>query len=398
MEVRYGIDWVCEAQICGRIFSPPPCKLRGNSFNAAALRVIAFMPPRMVRWIFVVFAVMFGAAGHAVEVDGLYDAEVAVTAQDVAQRQDAMRAALAEVLVKVTGNRAIGAVPGVAEMVANAPQYAQQYVYRAAPVALGAKAPQINGKVMWVRFDRDVLNRVLRQAGIGIWGRGRPTLLLWLNLRDSSDYLVLGADNKPEWKQFIESVAKARGVPLMLPTLDADDLANLQAVDLWTAPPEDVLRISARYQPEAILLGRIDVRDGVWRASWSLYDQENRQTWNTPGNSRDGVVLDGLQGAIDELSSLYTNAGVAESGTLLQVVGVKTLAGYARVSKYLESLASVTGAQLVRVEGAELYYRVEVQGGMQRLANDIRLGAVLAPLPADTAVEGAPTVRFRLLQ
>ena len=343
-------------------------------------------------------AAICGLPAYAVEVTGLYEAEVPVTAQDATQRPDAMRAALAEVLVKVTGNRDIGAVPGVAELVTNAPQYAQQYVYRAAPALPGAKVAPANGKVMWVRFDRDVLNRVLRQANIGIWGRGRPSLLVWLDLRDLNERFVLGTENRPEWKQFIDAVAKTRGVPLLLPTLDADDLANLQALDLWSAPPEEVMRMSARYQPEAILMGRVEVRDGVWQGAWSLYDRENRQVWDTPGDSRDGVVLAGLQGAIDELASVNTSADIAGSGTLLQVSDVKTLANYARVSKYLASLASVTSVQLVRAEGSELYFRIEVQGGMQRLANDIRLGATLAPLAADTTAENAPNVRFRLIQ
>lgn len=357
------------------------------------------MPLKTFRWILVWVAAFCGMPAYAVEVAGLYDAEVPVTAQDAAQRPDAMRAALAEVLVKVTGNRNIGAVPGVAELVANAPQYAQQYVYRAAPATPGSKTVPVPaaGKVIWVRFDRDVLNRALRQANIDIWGRGRPSLLVWLDLRDLNERFVLGTENKPEWKQFVDTVAKTRGVTLILPTLDADDLANLQAMDLWTAAPEDVLRVSARYQPEAILVGRVEVRNGFWQGSWALYDRENRQAWDASGDSRDGVVFEGVQGAIDELASISTVAGVAESGTLLQVSEVKTLASYARVSKYLASLASVTRAQLVRAEGSELYFRIEVQGGMQRLANDIRLGATLVPLPSDSAQEGAPNVRFRLI-
>lgn len=356
------------------------------------------MPKIFLRTLLVCIALVYGMPLYAVEVRGLYEAEVPVTAQDATQRQDAMRAALAEVLVKVTGNRNVGSVPGVTELVSNAPQYAQQYVYRAAPPLPGAKPGTSSGKVMWVRFDRDVLNRVLRQANIGIWGRGRPSLLLWLDLREQNERSVISADNKPEWKQFIDNVAKARGVPISLPSLDVDDLANLQAVDLWTAPPEEIMRLSARYQPEAILVGRVEVRDGVWQGAWSLYDQDNRQSWNAPGDSRDGAVFDGLQGAIDEMSALYTNAGVADSGTLLQVSDVIRLESYARVSKYLSSLASVTRLQLVRIEGTDLIFRVEVQGGMQRLANDIRLGATLAPMPAAATDDAAPTIRFRLVQ
>ncbi|MBI3777120.1 MAG: DUF2066 domain-containing protein [Gammaproteobacteria bacterium] len=352
------------------------------------------------RWLLAWCVLCISANLPAMEVTGLYEAEVPVVGQDLTVRQDAMRAALAEVLVKVSGNRAVATLPGVAELVNSAPQYVQQFVYRNATPPPGQRSSQPPARMLWVRFDRDALIRVLRTSGVAIWGNARPSVMLWLDVYEQNERAVVGIDNKPEWKQFIENVAKMRGVPLILPKLDADDLANIQTVDPWNAAPEDVKRISARYRAEAVLVGRIEARGNAWASNWAFYDQENRQAWTTPGDTRDAVVLDGLQAAIDELAGHYntSSSAAAEAGLALQVNDVQTLEEYARVTKYLGSLASVARLQLLRVEGLSLIFRVEAQGGAQRLTSDIRLGTTLAPLPADASAGADAPVRFRLVR
>ena len=352
-------------------------------------------------WLLTWCAVCASASVSAVEVSGLYEAEVPVIGQDVTPSQDAMRAALADVLVKVSGNRAVATLPGVAELVNTAPQFVQQFVYRNAAPTPGQRSAQPPARMLWVRFDRDAVIRVLRTSGVAIWGNARPALLLWLDVREQNERSIVGVDNKPEWKQVIDTAAKARGVPLLLPKLDTDDLGNVQATDPWSASPEDVLRISVRYHPEAVLVGKIESRDGSWLSTWSFYDQENRQAWTTPGDSREGAVLDGLQKAIDSLVAHYNAASTAaaNAGLALQVNDVQTLEEYARVTKYLGSLAAVARVQLVRVEGMNLVFRVEVQGGAQRLTSDLRLGTTLAPVSAEAPGAGADTiVRFRLVR
>lgn len=360
--------------------------------------------PSKFRWLLAWCALCASAAVPAMEVTGLFEAEVPVVGQDLAVRQDAMRAALAEVLVKVSGNRSVGTLPGVAELTNAAPQYVQQFVYRNAAPPPGPRSTLLQppARTLWVRFDRDALIRLLRSSGVAIWGNARPSLLLWmwLDVGDQNERVVLGVDNKPEWKLFVDNVAKARGVPLVLPKLDAEDV-NVQTADLWGASPDEVKRASARYHAEAVLVGKVEMRNNAWLSTWSFYDQENSQAWTTPGETRDAAVLNGLQAAIDALVARYNAASTAtaEAGLSLQVNDVQTLEEYARVTKYLGSLASVARLQLLRVEGLNLIFRIEVQGGVQRLTSDIRLGATLTPLPADAAGGAdAPVVRFHFVR
>lgn len=353
-----------------------------NKFIAAGLTVLLLWGAHSVQ---------------AVEVEGLYEAEVPITTQDSAQRPDAMKAALAEVLIKVSGNRAIAEQPGVAELINNAPQYVQQFVYRNATVPAGQRAQQPPARVMWVRFDRDVLNRVLRQAGIGIWGKARPALMLWLDLVETGQHVVLGATTSPEWKQYIDQIAKSRGVALSLPALDARDSAAMTSVDLWSGTYEEVKTVSSRYPSEAIIVGRVGQEGGAYLGEWTLFEHDGQRSWSVRAESRDAVVLDGLQGAIDAVAERYTTSG-AGGGSLLHVTDVRSVEDYARIAKYLSSLASVERVQLMRIEGKTMLFRVDAQGGVQRLADDIRLGGTLVVEPFDAANAGAQdgAIRFRL--
>lgn len=336
------------------------------------------------------------APARAVEIEGLYEAEVPVASQDQVARTDAMRAALAEVLVRVSGNRKVGMMPRVPELINNAPQYVQQYVYRNAPVPPGTRPTAPPARNLWVRFDRDAINKVLRQAGIGVWGRARPALVLWLDLQEQNQRFILGVANRPEWKQFIDQIAKTRGVQLSLPALDAQDQAALADTDVWTAPADSVMRVSARYAAEAVIVGRVDTNGVVWRGEWILYEHDGQRSWSTVAESRDAAVLDGVHEAIDAVAERYTVSGTS-GDTLLHVTDVRSLEDYARVTKYLATLAAVEKVQLLRIEGGAALFRVDAQGGMQRLANDIRLGSTLVAEPVDPS---SPTsdmaFRFRL--
>ena len=91
-------------------------------------------------------ATLLAASGavRAVEVTGLYEAEVPVSGQSTAERVAASRTALEEVLVKVSGNADVAQLPQLEPLLSQAEQWVQRYQYRAVPApAVGAVLPGI---------------------------------------------------------------------------------------------------------------------------------------------------------------------------------------------------------------------------------------------------------------
>ncbi|HHH39763.1 MAG TPA: DUF2066 domain-containing protein, partial [Sedimenticola sp.] len=76
-----------------------------------------------------VFLLPYPEVARAVQVAGLYQAEVPVAGQSAEQRNQAIRAAFAQVLVKVSGRPGIAARKELAAALGNAARYVQQYSY-----------------------------------------------------------------------------------------------------------------------------------------------------------------------------------------------------------------------------------------------------------------------------
>ncbi|HHJ80116.1 MAG TPA: DUF2066 domain-containing protein, partial [Candidatus Tenderia electrophaga] len=64
---------------------------------------------------------------YALDIEGLYQAKVPVTGQTRAERLDLYPSALAQVIVKVTGDRAVPELPQLSGFIARAVSLVQQF-------------------------------------------------------------------------------------------------------------------------------------------------------------------------------------------------------------------------------------------------------------------------------
>jgi len=94
---------------------------------------------------------------------GLYAGQVPVASQADEERVGALRAALAQVVVKVSGDSAIVARPEVAKAIASADKYVQQYQYTQDVVTDNGQ-PQVRLNLV-AQFDRDAIDRLLAEQG-----------------------------------------------------------------------------------------------------------------------------------------------------------------------------------------------------------------------------------------
>jgi hypothetical protein len=94
---------------------------------------------------------------------GLYTGQVPVVSQSDADRTEALRSALGEVVVRVSGDKGVLARPDIAKAVADAERYVQQFSYQQ-EVVTEAGQPQVRLTLV-AHFDRDAVDRLLRNAG-----------------------------------------------------------------------------------------------------------------------------------------------------------------------------------------------------------------------------------------
>jgi len=323
--------------------------------------------------------------GLAAQVANLYEVEVAVADQSAGLRGEALQRALQQVLLRVTERQALS--DEVAQSILRkAGQMALQFRYRLNethdPVATGT-APLPDRYLLWVLFDDKQVNQVLYRLGVPVWGATRPAMLVWLAVEQQGLRQMVGGDQGTEWQQLLRQAAEERGLPLQLPMLDRQDQAALTISDLWGGFQQPVLAASDRYQADVVLTGRLyPLSNGLWRASWVLYQQGSPVTWQNEGEYGEQLLRSAILDAGDHLARRYALLvdPNLESRLTLQVEGVDSLVQYARVVDYLNSIDYVRQVMVQRVAQATVTLQLQVQGDAEGLAQRVRLGRVIRPL------------------
>jgi hypothetical protein len=307
----------------------------------------------------------------AVEVPTLYTAEVPLDKRAGDPRANAYRAALLEVLLRVSGSELAGDQALVDTLFPEPRAYVTQF------------RPGDEDS-LWVSFDGEAIERVLRDSGQSVWGADRPLTLVWLAVDWGQGDREIIAANDPERseqearsidrnrmvRERLLEIAEHRGLPLIFPLLDTEDLQRVTFADIWGGFDEAVIAASARYGANSILIGRI--RPGS--------SQRNRWTYHFGGND---VPLTGspeaaLGQVADRLAAEFAVGGDLQLETVaLEVAGVDSVDAYGNVQRILSEVALIDRFAVTEVAGDRIRYRIDVRGGAERLARALRFNGLL---------------------
>ncbi|HHC71959.1 MAG TPA: DUF2066 domain-containing protein [Thiotrichales bacterium] len=327
------------------------------------------------------------AGAVAVRVPDLFEAAVPVEDQSRGEREAALARALAEVVVRVSGQADAHLQPAVVRAMTGAARLVQQYSYRqAAPEEEGGE-PRL---LLQVRFDRRAVEKLIAEGGLPLWPERRPLTLVWLVVEAGPERRLVSGEVAPELQQVLEAEGRRRGVPLMLPLWDLEDRSRVSLAEIWGGFLEGVLEASRRYGVDSVLVGRLFRRsDGAWSGSWTLHTPEEELRWQSEGEAMTALLASGVDVLADRLASTYAvRGGGEENGSFhLVVEGVEGLEGYARVERYLlEELEVVERGQLESLSVGRLVFRLHLKGGEEDLRRALALDRLLLPLDAgDTA-------------
>jgi hypothetical protein len=181
-------------------------------------------------FLLILLLALIAAPIGAVEVASLYSAQVPFDQEERDPRALAYRAALVEVLLRVSGSE-LGSDPEMIELLFPNPT---SYVVQFRPGA---------DDTLWVSFDGDAIERVLRESGQTVWGSDRPLTLIWLAVDwGQGKREIIGADDAQRRRAEARSIdrnrllrervlelAERRGLPIVFPLLEFD-LSRVSAI------------------------------------------------------------------------------------------------------------------------------------------------------------------------
>jgi len=331
--------------------------------------------------------VLFSVNINAAIVQGLYKTEVAVSGQGKSERQAAMQIAIQQVFAKVSGQPNIASIEGIKRIIDNSSLYVQQFGYRKLKGEELA-AHQANGdvgkQVVWFRFDERAINKALRENNLPVWGKTRPTTLVWLAIEEGGGRYIMGSDTLEDIRLSLKREANRRGLAILIPLLDLEDQTALPFADLWGDFQETILQASSRYQAEAVLVGRLSLtRSDIWEGRWTLYEKDTSLSWSYQATMAKQILAAGVSGAMEILAKRYAQITVsnAQSDIVLSVLDIANLNDYVKVTKYLSSLEQIKGIQTAYIDADGVGFNLQLRGNAEGLKQTIGLGSVLAAEP-----------------
>lgn len=375
-------------------------------------------------------------------VEDLYAAEVPLQVRDAQAVDEAFLQALDRVLERVTGRRDVAEQPEAAGLRSRARSLVQQWSY--------------TRQGLWAMFDPALLGGELRDAGLPHWGAERPLLLAWVAIdEDLQPAFVLAArqddvdadiaDDDPRrdetvpepttepvtgpvdeeaLREALDEVAAQRGLPLILPKMDADERALVTPERLCgsgfssvipdgaEAParsararaaerPQDedtsgalgeftgdvAWQVAARrYRADGILIGCARLLGERMIIDWTLQLAEGE------GRRWRGDLADGPHGAADVLARALAPVAGDSGRQALRIGGIGSLADYAKVMRHLETLSLIDAVDIEQVHGDTLHLNVRTRADAQQLRRALLIGRTLAPVVGEDAVAGAYTL------
>jgi hypothetical protein len=313
-------------------------------------------------------------------VSGLYEAEVPVTDHSNGSRKRGISTALRSVLVKLSGDRNVFGRNATDYVIENAENYVQQYKYHTKNVDKDGPQASKRQLFLWVNFNANALDEVLRENGIPVWGKERPTTLVWLTAQDFEYRRLIGLEDETGYMKILNERASQRGIALIYPLLDLEDTSRLKASDIWGGFNGPIIDASERYNTDAILTGSIEpLLENLWEGRWVVMINGQLVTWSSQGELPDIVLDEGIDGLADLLAQRFAQAGgnTYVSGVEIIVDGIDNYDHYTKVLNYLSSLNSVMNVEVKIFEKSRVIFVLIAHGGEVAIAQAINLGNIL---------------------
>ncbi len=339
---------------------------------------------------FLFTAVCLLASAGIVHADegSLYEGGAMVNSQGNGERAGALQRALAQVVVKLTGQRYAASLPQVRGLLGSASRLVQDSRY-------SAESETINGAPIYrqkltAHFDRGAVDALIAGAGLPVWPGPRPPMVLWLVIDDGHGARMVGAAHMNAVKSLTDR-AGDRGMNVVLPAGTSVE-SQIALLASGIGPAQAVVLPSGSYG-SVQLVGRMVRTTSGWNAQWILLDggiEINR--WTEINADARLAMSNAADGAADALAKKYARIAIGgPAGTFaIEIDGLRSSDDYIRAMGYLEGIGIVRKIVLLGATDDRLRMQLDLSTGMEGFRSVVAVGQVL-----ELETEGASPV-FRL--
>ena len=286
--------------------------------------------------------------------------EVPVADRSTDARTAALREGLEQILVRVTGQRSPGDLPGAAALLSQPATWVEQFSY----------STRSDDLMLQARFDLRGISEQLASAGAPVWGRSRPTVLIWV-APDRGD--ILSRQSSTLLAGTLQRRAAYRGLPIRLPEMDAEDRSRISAADVRGRFDRQIQNASQRYDAP-LVVSAVYYTSGRPSLRWRLLQDGNSLRDGQLDASNEADLGEAMVDAVaDYLAELYAVRGGDASALVLRVEGLERLQAWHDVEQFVARQAGVRGVTLQRLAGDAAEMRLDFTGDPAQLERLLRL-------------------------
>ncbi len=332
------------------------------------------------------FGLFISCSGsYAQSISDMYEVRVAIDNYEEGSLKQDLQHALAQILVKLTGNHKILETKPALKQIVDPTKYIERYQYD----TVGEQDYFI------ANFNSINLSELLQKYGLKIWSSNRPDFFAWVLIESDGKQEILSSEIQQEASSVLNHHAQQRGLPLLLPLMDFEDHRTLKIQDIVDGNKPVLLHATERYGPGAILVGQVSKTfENQWLSKWRVLLNHEEKTWETTYPDLTQALRNGLDEAIDFIATkgMYITvteeveetapAETNEENFDLQVTHVLSLNDYSQVAAYLHKLDVINRLQMKEMSDGRVIFAVSAHGGKAAVINALNLGGLLVPTPS----------------
>ncbi len=315
------------------------------------------LKPSLLAFLFCLFTIN---SLQAVEVTKLDEADVPVSSRDNGERNQALKKTLEKVIIKNTGSAQSLQNGVIQSQLANPDALLSQYGYVEQNGQLSLKAS----------FEYRRIIALLRQAQLPVWGVQRPLTLFWVALPVDGETALLADSATSDERRAFSSFSDDRGIPVLLPMLDLDELMGINPNDVKGMYADIVSSVSGRYQADFLALVSIEGNPGQFSYRLNLYTKATIDSGTQPLFTYNGMASTTTQAITDMMSALgdfyFAKYAIADTGaqvgSSVTFVNIDKMSQLVEIEKYLKQLSAVKNVTLSRMQGNTVTYSLELFG------------------------------------
>ena len=324
----------------------------------------------MKKLITIITLILFCSSAAFADSDkALYQTKVPVSSQSVEERNTAVQQAFQQVLIRVSGNSQILNNPKIKIPSSDVNALVQEFGYSKSAVAANG-----SGFEMMVQFDPEGINQLLQKADVAIWGAERPMLLVWAEWEvPNQPAEIIDSGSSNHIQTFLKNAAVQRGLPIIFPMMDIDDLNQVSVNDIATMAVPVLQNAAKRYNSNGLLILRAFQLVNASHVEARLVLGNDQWNWTLLNPSLDENLKALVTNVSDVLAQRYSTVVTpnVQAQATIKVVGINRHGDLAQVINYLKRLTPVADVDPTEVTGAEVVLSLSLRGSQNSLIQAI---------------------------